>query len=587
MATKRNTTQRLHYLASRPIGTSHPSPWHDEILDAAIEVVQSNFASIQIFHPERGANGELRLVGHRGFNAETARRWKWVRPASPTVCGEALRTLQQVAVTDVHKSRLIAGSGELDVFRHAGIRAVQSTPLVSRAGALLGMLSSHWRKPHKFTAIELRACNVLARLAADRIEQSRAEEALRKDQKLLASIYATGHDAILYLAVEPESQFRFVTVNPAFLRLTGLSWESVVGKTVNQVIPEPSLTMVLRRYRRAVEEKAIVSWEETSEYPSGRLTGEVSIAPVFDDRGNCTHLLGSVHDITAYKLTESRLFDQRERLEALMRSLPVGVAFSSDPACEHVTGNQALLDYFGAGPLDNVSPRAADPKAFGRGIVFLREDGRPVHESELPLQRAAREGRIIPATELQIRLPDGRTRFAEVRAAPIRSNAGETVGSLAVTVDIAARKQAAEEQERSRLKDEFLAVLGHELRNPLAAISAAVQLQSGDLTNAQRASSLAMIQRQIAILRRLVDDLLDVSRITHGQITLQKETIDLGHLLQFAAEIARPALTERAQEIIPGLPPESVLFVADPVRIKQIAANLLDNASKYTDREGR
>jgi PAS domain S-box-containing protein len=111
---------------------------------------------------------------------------------------------------------------------------------------------------------------------------------------------------------KPMVQFRFVSVNTAFLKVTGLSREAVVGKTANAVIPETSLTMVLEKYRQAVEEKAIVSWEETSDYPTGRLTGEVVVAPVLDSYGTCSHLVGSVHDITERKQAEA----ERKRLWA-------------------------------------------------------------------------------------------------------------------------------------------------------------------------------------------------------------------------------------------------------------------------------
>jgi CheY-like chemotaxis protein len=138
-----------------------------------------------------------------------------------------------------------------------------------------------------------------------------------------------------------------------------------------------------------------------------------------------------------------------------------------------------------------------------------------------------------------------------------------------------------------RLKDEFLALLGHELRNPLAAISNALQLLSGGVNAAQRTSIEELIGRQAGILRRLVDDLLDVSRITRGQIALQKEPIDLSELLQRVADAARPAIAQREQEIVVRLPRGHVRFMADRVRLKQIAANLLNNASKYTSRGGK
>ena len=98
---------------------------------------------------------------------------------------------------------------------------------------------------------------------SDITERKRAETALRDREQQLVSIYNTVRDVIFYLAVEPEGRFRFVSVNATFLRVTGLSPDAVVGKTVNEVIPEPSLTMVLEKYRQAVEQKTIVSWEET------------------------------------------------------------------------------------------------------------------------------------------------------------------------------------------------------------------------------------------------------------------------------------------------------------------------------------
>jgi len=147
---------------------------------------------------------------------------------------------------------------------------------------------------------------------------------LREKQRRLVSIYNTVEDIIFHLAVEPEGQFRILSVNAAFLRVTGLGQEKVVGKAVNEVIPEPSLPRALKKYRQAIEEKTIVRWEETSDYPAGRLTGEVSVAPVFDQTGTCTHLVGSVHDITGIKRAEqieNRLTSDLERSHDEIRAL--------------------------------------------------------------------------------------------------------------------------------------------------------------------------------------------------------------------------------------------------------------------------
>ena len=174
----------------------------------------------------------------------------------------------------------------------------------------------------------------------DITERKQAEEALRESEQRLVSIYNTVGDVIFHLAVEPEGQFRFVSVNAAFLRVTGLSQEAVVGKTVNEVIPEPSLTMVLGKYRQAIEENTIVRWEETSDYPTGRLTGEVSVAPVFDNKGTCTHLVGSVHDITERKRAEAALRESEERFRNMADTAPVMI---------WVSGPDKLLTFFNRG----------------------------------------------------------------------------------------------------------------------------------------------------------------------------------------------------------------------------------------------
>jgi len=169
---------------------------------------------------------------------------------------------------------------------------------------------------------------------------------LEENQRRLALIYDTIRDVIFHLAVEPDGRFRFVSVNAAFLKATGLSRDAVVGRTVNEVIPEPSLTMVLEKYRLAIEGKATVLWEETSDYPTGQLTGEVGVTPVFDNAGNCTHLVGSVHDITERKRNEAVLRDSEDRFRNMADAAPVMIWVSGpDKLCTFV--NKPWLDFRG------------------------------------------------------------------------------------------------------------------------------------------------------------------------------------------------------------------------------------------------
>ncbi len=181
-----------------------------------------------------------------------------------------------------------------------------------------------------------------------------AEEALREREQQLSSIYDTAADVLFQLAVEPDATYRFTSVNRAFLSVTGLARDQIVGKRVDEVIPEPSRSYVLARYAEAVRERRIVRWEETTEYPTGRLTGEVGIAPVFDAAGTCTHLVGAVHDVTERKSLEQQLI-QAQKIEAVGR-LAGGVAHDFNNVLTVIMSySQMLQQDFPPG-----DPRAAD-----------------------------------------------------------------------------------------------------------------------------------------------------------------------------------------------------------------------------------
>lgn len=145
---------------------------------------------------------------------------------------------------------------------------------------------------------------VFLRDITERIEAQK--EILLKSQEL-SSIYNTVGDVIFLIQVEGDNKYRFRSVNKAFSDVTGLDTSMIEGKLVNEVIPEPSLSMVLQNYINSIEKRSIVKWEETTQYPTGLKIGEVSVAPVFDFEGNCTHLVGSVHDITERKIIEDKI----------------------------------------------------------------------------------------------------------------------------------------------------------------------------------------------------------------------------------------------------------------------------------------
>ncbi len=144
-------------------------------------------------------------------------------------------------------------------------------------------------------------------------------------------------------------------------------------------------------------------------------------------------------------------------------------------------------------------------------------------------------------------------------------------------------ERAAELAQADRSKDEFLAMLAHELRNPLAPLrNAAEILQIEDASSEERAQVLEMLGRQIGNMSRMLDDLLDVSRITEGKIELRKQPVALDEILSSAVNAARPSLNTRSQELVLTLPEEPVVLDADATRLEQVFGNLIANASKYS-----
>jgi PAS domain S-box-containing protein len=159
---------------------------------------------------------------------------------------------------------------------------------------------------------------------------------------------------------------------------------------------------------------------------------------------------------------------------------------------------------------------------------------------------------------------------------------------LAVREEVAVRQQAeAALREADRRKDEFLATLAHELRNPLAPIrQAALISKAPDATDAQKRWSHDVISRQVHHMSLLLDDLLDVSRITRGKLELRTEMTELAAVVDAAVEAARPIIDARRHRFTIALPDEPIMFGADPLRLAQVLSNLLTNAAKYTDPAG-
>jgi PAS domain S-box-containing protein len=194
--------------------------------------------------------------------------------------------------------------------------------------------------------------------------------------------------------------------------------------------------------------------------------------------------------------------------------------------------------------------------------------------------------------EFRLRRADGSWSWTSAQAAPVLDDAGRVLKWVGMNIDITHRKLAEEILRQSdRRKDEFLATLAHELRNPLAPLRNAAHLLAAPELQAQQLPWIQrLIERQVGHMARLLDDLLDVARITQGKLTLKVERVALSSIIESALEAARPLIEQKQHTLAISLDEDQqgeLVLMADPVRLSQVLSNLLTNAAKYTDAGGR
>ncbi|MCL7422947.1 MAG: PAS domain S-box protein [Methylobacter sp.] len=296
-----------------------------------------------------------------------------------------------------------------------------------------------------------------------------------------------------------------------------------------------------------------------------------------DPQGRPVSMTGIVQDITERKLAAESLARTHALLDALMRQAPIGFAYF-DRELRYVLINDSLAAINGLPAEAHIGKRVHDivPTLVSTAesvIARILATGEPVKDCEF-------SGETL--------LTPGVTRYWNESWYPLYDSAGEITGFGAMVEDITERKCAENKlKEIDRRKDEFLAMLAHELRNPLAPISNAARIMKcSKLDEARLAWCRDVIDRQVEQLVRLVDDLLDVSRISRGKIELKKDMLEVSAVIQRAVETSQPLMEARRHAFSVQLPPEPVYIEGDLVRLSQVVSNLLNNAAKYTGAGG-
>jgi PAS domain S-box-containing protein len=196
-----------------------------KLADTAQLIMRADFASMQEFYPHRGVKGELRLLTSIGFSPVATRFWHWVNADSGCTCGMAYRTLTRFIAADVELCDPPMRADDLAAYREAGIKAAQSTPLISRSGQLVGMISTHWKVAHAPSERDLRLFDILARLAADLIERKKTDEDLARREERSRTLTQLLTD----VPWQARADGAFEELQPAWENFTGQTWDAHAG----------------------------------------------------------------------------------------------------------------------------------------------------------------------------------------------------------------------------------------------------------------------------------------------------------------------------------------------------------------------
>ncbi len=404
--------------------------------------------------------------------------------------------------------------------------------------------------------------------------RQQAEEALRRQSEWARLTLASIGDAV----ISTDAQGRVTFMNPVAEQLTGWPQAEAMGRPLPEVFH-----IVNERTRRPVENPALRALQEGTIVGLANHTALVardgrerpiddSAAPMRDESGALIGVVLVFRDVTERKSAEqsrkllAAIVEASE--DAIVSKTLDGVIRSWNSAAERLFGYTAQ-------------------EAVGQPINLIIPPDR--QDEERAIVQQLRRGERIEHFETVRVASDGRLIDISLSVSPLLDEDGQVVGASKVARDITERKRAeAALREAERHKDEFLALLAHELRNPLAPLRDGLhvlRLANGDAETVDQVR--AMMERQLAHMVRLIDDLLDVARIGQNKIELRRARVPLATVIDAAVETARPAIEAQRHQLSVSLPAEPLFLDADLTRLAQVFSNLLTNSAKYTPANGR
>ena len=362
---------------------------------------------------------------------------------------------------------------------------------------------------------------------------------------------------------------RYLFVNQATEHLLGRPAEEICGRTDHELFPPEAAADFCKHDQEALNSPSGIETVETFHGPNGVCTVLVSKFPVPGADGQPPLIGGIAIDITERVRFEQHLRESEARFRNMANNAPVPIWLNGLEGCEFV--NREFERLWGLSLEDLAGTRWAD---------LVHPDDR---EQYIATYRDAFQRQVTFEAQCRLRAVSGEYRWVKTKAAPRFTESGTFLGFVGCSVDITDIKQSENAlRQADRRKDEFLAVLAHELRNPLAPIRTGLELlRHLGLNDGPLEEICATMERQTHQMVRLIDDLLDVSRITRGTMELRKHVCTLDSIVESAVEAVQPIITEAGHQLHVDLPSQRIVLEADSTRLAQVLSNLLNNAAKY------
>jgi len=397
-------------------------------------------------------------------------------------------------------------------------------------------------------------------------ERKRDEQILRESEERFRLLVEQSVDGILV----HNAQGRYVDANPAACRMLGYSREEILSLAVADMVEEDEIPRIAPDVDRFANGQLLPSHYRCRRKDGSIFIGEVTSSLLPDGR-----FLGILRDITERKEAEEALLQSQEEQQIILDNTPAMIWYKD-------TQNRILRVNASAAKSLGLQREAIEGKSTA---AFYPDDADHYHRDDLIV---AQTGLPRLGIEEPYRLPSGETRWIRTDKIPLKGDSGQVTRILVMSIDITERKRAEEAlQEADRRKDEFLATLAHELRNPLTPISAGIRtLRLGGKPEAVD-RILDVMEGQMCHMVRLIDDLLDLSRITFGKIELRKAPVELADVVGHAVESSRPAIDQAGHEFHVYFPAGPIMVEGDLTRLAQAISNLLNNAAKFTSPGGR